>query len=366
SAGHGEMEVRRRLVETGDVDVMISIRSNFFYTRTVPCELWHFDRAKPQERKDQVLMLDARNVYRKVTRKIYDFSPEQQANLTAIVWLYRGQQARFLGLVHSYIARLASEAAAVDAALTAFEATLTASNTPLAAFMGSVKDIKALPQDKHQGLAEAMRESSSAASAYASDRATLLTGLAAFCKSVTPPPQTNKEQHTARKVFDPLAVSARGLVKQIDLLNKLAARAAQLAQELTQDRAAQDEAAEFFDRRAVGKLTKQLDEERKSAVEQLKDCGYLHRHIAWLQERFPDAVIQDVPGLCKVVTRAEIEAADWSLTPGRFVGVAPAEVDDDFDFEKTLRDIHLELADLTRESVDLAVKIQTNFEALGI
>ncbi|MFZ4538934.1 N-6 DNA methylase [Propionivibrio sp.] len=63
SAGHGEKEVRRKLVETGDVDVMIAIRSNFFYTRTVPCELWHFDRAKPAERKDQVLMLDARNVY---------------------------------------------------------------------------------------------------------------------------------------------------------------------------------------------------------------------------------------------------------------------------------------------------------------
>ena len=69
--------MRRKIVETGDVDVMISIRSNFFYTRTVPCELWHFDRAKPAERRDKVLMLDARNVYRKVTRKIYDFSPEQ-------------------------------------------------------------------------------------------------------------------------------------------------------------------------------------------------------------------------------------------------------------------------------------------------
>ena len=44
SAGHGEAAVRRKLVETGDVDVMISIRSNFFYTRTVPCELWHFDK----------------------------------------------------------------------------------------------------------------------------------------------------------------------------------------------------------------------------------------------------------------------------------------------------------------------------------
>ena len=362
SAGHGEKEVRRKLVETGDVDVMIAIRSNFFYTRTVPCELWHFDRSKPAERKDQVLMLDARNVYRKVTRKIYDFSPEQQANLAAIVWLYRGQQDRFLGLVQSYVTRLGAEAAAVAPALTAVEAALTASRTPLVAFVDSVQGVEALPQDKRQGMAEAMAEWSGAATAYAADRSALMTGLAAFCKTVAKPVPSNKAQHTARQTFDPLAESARGLVKQIDLLYKLAARAAQLAQEL----AASDEATEFFDRRAVGKLVKQLDEERKSAVEQLKDCAYLHRQIVWLQDRFPKAEMSDVPGLCKVVTRADIEAADWSLTPGRFVGVAPAEVDEDFDFEQTLRDIHLELADLNRESVDLAAKIQTNFEELGV
>ena len=362
SAGHGEKEVRRKLVETGDVDVMIAIRSNFFYTRTVPCELWHFDRSKPAERKDQVLMLDARGVYRKVTRKIYDFSPEQQANLAAIVWLYRGQQSRFLGLVQSYVERLGNEAAAVDAALTAFEVTLTASRAPLAAFLDSVQGIKTLPQDKRQGLADALDEWTSAATAYATDRAALVTGLAAFCKSVAKPVQTNQAQHTARLDFDPLAESARGLVKQIDLLYKLAARAAQLAQEL----ATHEDAAEFYDRRAISKLIKQLDEERKSAVEQLKDCAYLHRQIVWLQDRFPKAEMQDVLGLCKVVSRADIAAADWSLTPGRFVGVAPAEVDEDFDFEQTLRDIHLELADLNRESVDLAVKIQTNFEELGV
>jgi type I restriction enzyme M protein len=310
SAGHGEKEVRRKLIETGDVDVMIAIRSNFFYTRTVPCELWHFDRAKPQMRKDQVLMLDARNVYRKVTRKIYDFSREQQANLTAIVWLYRGQQDRFLGLVQNYITRLGTEAAAIDEALTAFEATLTASSTPLAAFVDSVKAIEALQQDKRQGLVDAMGEWSSAAAAYVADRSALVAKLAVFCHSVAKPPQTNTVQHAARQAFGPLAESARGLVKQIDLLYKLAARAAQLAQELAE----QEDAAEFFDRRAVGKLTRQLDEERRSAVEQLKDCAHLYRQIVWLQERFPDATMQDVPGLCKVVTRSEIEAADWSLT----------------------------------------------------
>src|SRR5258705_2340402 len=124
SAGHGEKEVRRKIVETGDVDVMISIRSNFFYTRTVPCELWHFDRAKPAERRDKVLMLDARNVYRKVTRKIYDFSPEQMLNLAAVVWLHRGQQRRFLTLVKDYLRRICVESAAIPGALAPFAATL--------------------------------------------------------------------------------------------------------------------------------------------------------------------------------------------------------------------------------------------------
>ena len=68
----------------------------------------------------------------------------------------------------------------------------------------------------------------------------------------------------------------------------------------------------------------------------------------------------------KLVSQAAIAAADWSLTPGRYVGVAPAEVDEDFDFEQTLRDIHTELADLNQEAVELASTIQRNFEGLGI
>lgn len=363
SAGHGEKEVRRKLVQTGDVDVMVAIRSNFFYTRTVPCELWHFDRSKPAERKDQVLMLDARAVFRKVTRKIYDFSPEQQANLAAIVWLYRGQQSRFLALVQSYVARLADEATAIAPTLTQFEATLASCRTPLAAFTDSVSGLDELPKDKRQAVADAVDEWVTAADAYAGDRAALVDGLAVVCtKVVKTAPQTNDAQHQARHSFELLVESARGLVKQVDLLYKLVARAAQVAQEL----ASVEAASEYFDRRAINKLVKQLDEDRKNAVEQLKAASYLHRQMVWLQDRFPNAVMQDVLGLCKVVTRADIEAADWSLTPGRFVGVAPAEVDEDFDFEQTLRDIHLELADLNRESVELALKIQENFEELGV
>jgi type I restriction enzyme M protein len=387
SAGHGEKEVRRKLVESGDVDVMIAIRSNFFYTRTVPCELWHFDKSKPPlppgegrgegaplNHKGNVLMLDARNIYRKVTRKIYDFSPEQQTNLNAIVWLYRGQRERFLGLVADYCTRLASESAAITPALTSFETQLTASRAPLAAFAASVADLNAMPPEHKQPFADAMAEWSEAANAYVADRTALTTGIAAFTNSPRPQAgeglgerETNAAQHAARKVFDPLADAARGLIKQIDLLYKLAARATQLATEILPLPPGEGwgEGA-LFDRRATSKLIKQLDEERKAAVEQLKAATYLHRQITWLQDRFPNAEMQDVPGLCKVVSRADIEAADWSLTPGRYVGIAPVEVDEDFDFEQTLRDIHVELVDLNREAVGLAAKIQENFEELGV
>ena len=71
-------------------------------------------------------------------------------------------------------------------------------------------------------------------------------------------------------------------------------------------------------------------------------------------------------GLVKLVARKQLEANDWSLTPGRYVGVAPEEPDEDFDFEETLREIHVELEDLNAEAVQLAATIKRNFEELGI
>jgi type I restriction enzyme M protein len=361
SAGHGEKDVRRKIVETDDVDVMISIRSNFFYTRTVPCELWHFDRAKPRERKDKVLMLDARYIFRKVTRKIYDFSPEQMQNLAAIVWLYRGQRERFLGLVKDYLGCICAESAAIPGALAPFEITLADLCGRFDA-LGKAAKHADIDADKKQALDEAVIELREAAMLYEADAKKLLVSLTAFGRTyVKATPDKNDALHTARKAFDPNAEAIRGLVKQVDLLYKLAARVAYLGAEL----AADDAISAAYDRRAMGRLVKQLDEERKAAVEQLKHAAYFHRQVAWLQDRFPKAEFEAVPGLVKLVDRKEIEAADWSLTPGRYVGVAPPEEDEDFDFEQTLRDIHTELADLNKEAEELAAKIRENFEELG-
>jgi len=362
SAGHGEKEVRRKIVETGDVDVMISIRSNFFYTRTVPCELWHFDRAKPPERRDKVLMLDARNVYRKVTRKIYDFSPEQMRNLAAIVWLYRGQQQRFLGLVKDYLGRVCAEGAAVPGALAPFDSTLADLRNRFDTLAKAAAKQGDLDAAKKQALADAVTELRDAAALYEVDAKQLLASLAAFGQKYAKAlPHKNDAQHTARKAFDSIAEAVRGLIKQADLLYKLAARVANLGAEL----AAGDAISVAYDRRATGRLVKQLDEERMDAVEQLKHAVYFHRQVAWLQDRFPEAELQAVLGLVKLVDGQEIEAADWSLTPGRYVGVALPEEDEDFDFEQNLHDIHTELADLNKEAAELAARIQENFEELG-
>lgn len=363
NAGHGEKEVRRKIIETGDVDVMISIRSNFFYTRTVPCELWHFDRAKPPERKDKLLMLDARNVFRKVTRKINDFSPEQMQNLGAIVWLYRGQGERFLALVKGYLGRVCAESEAVPSTLAPFDTTLADLRGRFDALTEAVAGNADLEPDKRQALTDAVSELREAAALYDTDAKRLLGSLATFGhKFGRALPEKNGPQRAARKQFDSSTDAIRGLVKQVDQLYKLAARIAGLGGEL----AADDAFSTAYERRAVSRLLKRLDNERKSAVEQLKQAAYFHRQIAWLQDRFPKAELAAVPGLVKLVDRKEIEAADWSLTPGRYVGVAPSEEDDDFDFEQTLRDIHTELVDLNKEAVELAAKIQENFEDMGI
>jgi type I restriction enzyme M protein len=179
-AGHSEKEIRRQLVESGSVDVMVAIGTNFFYTVTLPVTLWFLDKAKHgTDRQDQVLFIDARHLYRQIDRAHRDFLPEQIELLANIVRLYRGESVE-----------------AVD--------------------------------------------------------------------------------------------GSDGLVK----------------------------------------------------------------------ERFPDGTYVDVPGLCKVATRAEIGAQGWSLNPGRYTGTATTDEDDE-DFVEKLTGLYEEFSSLSNEAADLRAKVDT-------
>ena len=161
--------------------------------------------------------------------------------------------------------------------------------------------------------------------------------------------------------FAPLAESSRNLVKQTDLLYKLATRLID-----TCEKECDAKASDAWSNKDITRTRKAADEARQDAVEQLKQVRYFWRQAQWLTERFPAGELCGVEGLVKLVDRAEIEANDWSLTPGRYVGVAPEEEDEDFDFEETMREIHVELDDLNTEAAELAATIKKNFGELGV
>ena len=347
SAGRDEAKVRQKLIETGDVELMIAIRSNFFYTRSVPCELWFFNRAKSPKMRDKVLMIDARNIYRKVTRKIYDFSPEQLQNIVSIVWLYRGESHRFLALVQGYLAKMLNEGNVCVGVLADYQGVITN-------FQNTVEPFINLLDEKDELWGE-FQHTCKILKADGEDFADkFLSGL------IPPEAEVSALNNFLEQVM-PLSETSRDLVKQADLIYKLAGR---LVDHCEADLAAKD--SKSWVSRDVKNHLKQMDMSRQQLVNQLKQVRYFCRQAQWLMVRFPDAKLQDVEGLVKLVDRGQLEANDWSLTPGRYVGVAPEEVDEDFDFEETLRDIHIELKDLNQEAVDLASAIAKNFEELGI
>jgi type I restriction enzyme M protein len=91
-AGHSELKIRRNLIQTGDVDVVVSVGPNFFFTVTLPCTLWFFDKSKTEERKNTVLFVDARKIYRQIEKSRREFTQQQLEHLANIVRIFRGDR----------------------------------------------------------------------------------------------------------------------------------------------------------------------------------------------------------------------------------------------------------------------------------
>ena len=173
--------------------------------------------------------------------------------------------------------------------------------------------------------------------------------------------------------FAPLAEASHDLAGQADRLCKLATRLIETCEKECDARSSDAWNGRDITRarKAAGEarqnLTKQDESKPVQVWGQLRKVRYFWRQARWLTERFPGAELRDVEGLVRLVDRAEIEANDWSMTPGRYVGVAPEEEEDeDFDFGEAMRAIHAELDDLNAEAAVLAATIRKNFEALGI
>ncbi|MFC2145436.1 N-6 DNA methylase, partial [Actinomycetota bacterium] len=356
SAGGREAKVREKLIDTGHVDIMISIRSNFFYTRAVPCELWFFNKSKPAEFKDKVLMIDARNVFRKVTRKIYDFSPEQLQNILSIIWLYRGENKRFHDLLANYISATLHEAVQSIVLAQDYTTVFAKLNNELQSFLNT------LPKDGKQ--LEIIKELADCMKNYANG-SQIFTKLAEEKSSWWE--KQNKDTIKLAEAFEelePLAEKNNKLIKETELMHRLVNRL--IDQCLNAHKAKE---SDKWDIREIANFKKQVEVARDAVADQLKLVRYFNHQAEWLVERFPEEKLRDVEGLVKLVDKAGedgLKANNWSLMPGRYVGVAPEEIDPDFDFDETMKTIHSELEELNAQSDALVQKISENFKKIEV
>ncbi|WP_332033254.1 class I SAM-dependent DNA methyltransferase [Kaistella sp.] len=349
-AGHSEKEIREKLVKTGAVDVMMAIGNNFFYTRSLPCTLWFFDRAKESDKKksDKVLMLDARKIYRKVTSKVNDFSPEQLQNLICIVNLYRGNTKKFECTVKSYLqtsADLAKETAEASTELqkqlqkvlktvSDFATKYAKENKEANAFVDAlnIEETASIYEQQNKLIAEVKK---------AKADIDILESIAHLCKALRKP-----QDKLIKQLLDAISTAA----KEYQLSKNKDWKELNLKEQLDQLKALQQQ------------LSGNPDEEEPGL---LHETEYFYKQAHWLTSRFPEGIYTDVEGLCKVVNQKEIEAKDWSLSPGRYVGV-DTSTDEDFDYEERLNEIHIELDGLNEEAIALAKTISENFKELAI
>lgn len=382
-AGNKDRDIREKLVKTGHVDVMVAIGNKFFYTRSLPCTLWFFDKGKGEDLRNQVLMIDARNVYTVVSARSHVFTDEQLANLNAIVWLYRGEVDKFTALVARHQQQAGEWLAQLPECLAQDSAAIATLAAPLHAFAkaaslaelnaGQAKDAHLTPAQWSAFQAELAAVAS--ADQHTEDTiAALLTSSAQARAAID---QTNAAKHATHHAaqvalqtqLDALAPQLKNAAKALDARHKRWLKLLDTAEKTLRARQSKawDAKAAREAKRAVQPQSASKTEAAsacQTSVTALKQSQYFIAQGHWLHSRFPDGWYADVPGLCKAVTIDEIAANDWSLTPGRYVGVAAAVEDDEDDFADKLRAIHEELAELNDRAVELAVRIASNFEEL--
>ena len=377
-AGNKDRDIREQLVKTGHVDVMMAIGNKFFYTRSLPCTMWFFDKGKPQDLQDQVLMIDARNVYHVVSARSHVFTDEQLANLNAIVWLYRGEREKFVALVARYQRQVDDWLAAIPERIEADTAAVQALAVPLQAF-ASQATLAELNADQaedaqiSQAQLDAFKAELAAAQADTHVADSIAALLTACTQSRAAIAQADLSDHAAQvalqATLDALGPQLKATGKLLEARHKQWLKLLDTAEK--QLRARQSKAFDGKAARDVKRALLAADSKKNEAptvrdavLDALKQAAYFIHQAHWLHSRFPQALFEDVPGLCKAVSIDDIAANDYSLTPGRYVGVAAAAEDDEDDFAETLRGIHAELAELNDKAVELAGRIAGNFEEL--
>jgi len=276
-ARRSEADIRKTLIEKNLIYGMLTLPSNMFYTVTLPATLWFFDKAKTDER---ILFIDARNIFTQIDRAHREFSEEQIQNIAIISRLHRGKGQDFVKLIDRYFKDGVEK-------LKLNKEKLEKTSVMLTNFLKS-----------HEGndipnFSSHPKEISKLESQYSAYTSKL---------KLDDVENTNNSQKNLAQDFKPFFIAIHDMLKVID-----------------------KRVRHFEKKHGNSKEGKTVKAELDELHQEIKDAEYFFTHIDWLQERFPEAKYEDVIGLCKLATIDEVKEQDYSLNPGRYVGVVIEE-----------------------------------------
>lgn len=317
-ARHSEADIRKTLIEQNLIYAMLTLPSNMFYTVTLPATLWFFDRAKPDNR---ILFIDARNVFTQIDRAHREFSDEQILDIAIISRLQRGDRKGFIRLIDRY-----------------FEAGMERLNE-------NREKIKAVSKTLSEYLTTLKEADIPDFAVRLEEIGTLEAAYSTYCADCDPDEidGSNSSQRVLAATFMPFFTVIHDMLKAIDK------KVRHLEKE-----------------HGNSKETKTLKADLDLLHKEIRDAEYFFTHINWLHERFPEAKYEDVTGLCKLADLDDVKEQEYSLNPGRYVGVVIEEdgkTEDEF-IEEIVA-MNDELNRLNREARELEDVINHNIRQLA-
>ncbi|WP_022944238.1 type I restriction-modification system subunit M [Pseudoalteromonas ruthenica] len=322
-AKHSEADIRQNLIENNLIYGMLTLPSNMFYTVTLPATLWFFDKDKDDE---NILFIDARNVFTQIDRAHREFSPEQISNLAMISKLHKGKRREFVHLIDTYFEKgmklLAENKKQVEPVSEQLLEVLDDAQGKLA-----VGD-----------LVTQWKELTQLQSKFESYQATV-QGKFSDKQQVD---AINNIQHVLLKSFEPFFDALHEGLKQIDRVVR------------KQEKVKAEAAKAAGKRPTTDRQTKQLKSSLELLHNEVKVAELFFNHIHWLQERFPKAQYEDVIGLCKLASPDDVKEQEYSLNSGRYVGVV---IEEDGKTEEEFLDYFFEMSQSYEELNEEATKI---------
>lgn len=316
-AGHSEAAIREKLIETNHVDCIVGISNNFFYTRSLPCHLWFFDKGKSKANADKILMIDARNVFRKVNTTINDFSAGQLLNLTTIMHLYRGVKNTY--------------------------------KNSFAEHQHMMNELLGKIRWHYTTLAIGLNEAA----------ADLKIDFKTKTEIKFSKPSNHEEAETTFKQFYLPIVAATVFIKKWQ--EEIATTEKGIAEEKLEEKEGKKQLQIL--RSKINSLNKPIanfTDETKEYSEQTKQGINDWKHF---MEWFPDGNYQDIEGLCKITSLDEVKKNELSLNPSRYVGVG-LQADDSVDYKIRLAEINNELTTLSDSAQELSKSISKNLSEI--